>query len=492
MPIIPPQPKKKSSVLVQSGQQKQSKKNKRRIVIAWSILIALIVLFSATFPVKSIPFARSIFGLMGIDVMAEEGLTLAGILMGRAGAAARARTFGGEGSEFAGADGYYYGGRRGTETSWGERFFGGLGAINADTNTARLYNNRAVSRELLKDGKRPQDVGGVAFNPEDRQLYSEVVLTGNEQYRQYAEDPFMPFTETPTPGAGSTFNKPGGIDRIAASTRMDYSSYTASAVQSSIDMRLDKTIGGLETTRSNVRNYSGRGGPYSEAGVAMLYSSAATRAKLPETKKRLADAAFDGSNVEATVISDEKEATGIHSEATASKMNNLNAEQKRANECRLMMQKINSPLANAKTKAASIFQSMQQSGVPSCRTGCPWPLGGNSSKSAADSWNNRINDLTGLCTEIQGYHEQIKQVCRQNTREGTGTCTFGNLGSARIGGCSSWEAIAVCAGGSARPFTYGEFEAENDSFLPELDTDYSTPAPPPEGEGGEGAVTEDE
>ncbi|ACC98253.1 hypothetical protein Emin_0698 [Elusimicrobium minutum Pei191] len=383
-------------------------KDKRNIIGAIVILLLLLLLFT-TVPVAKIPLVRNFFELIGFNDAVNNGYTLAGIV-GRG----TAKTLGFENAWY--------------NDSALARSMSSLSPLDLDEfKQSRLLDAQRLRDEARRRGEEALAIKGVARDREGRITASDYNIDGSRfksGQEGFDENNFdIPLYSDPLgddPVSG--FARPIGGSKFAQNPPYpaDMVGFMGDKLGMANKGKLGQFVdpkGKYRRGRASIGDLGNFGDdPFGQSGTAWVFSRAGDRTKLSETKKALADAAFDGSMAPDDVILKEAEKGGVTEVSGESDPSTFLDNQKLINSCREARLHYNPFVKQARDNMNDIMKNLKNSN-PTCKKKLKLS-GWKCYSSNISGWVSKTSDLMSECNSYNGYQQAIASACKLSTKQG--------------------------------------------------------------------------
>ncbi|MGB2579196.1 hypothetical protein AAIR98_001115 [Elusimicrobium simillimum] len=399
------------------GQKKKGKK------WPYLLLLLLFLLFGSTVPVNKIPGVTHLLIALGMEDVVNRGpASLFRLLAESAGIVSKDAT-----GFFVRNAGVYGGSGYGANSNLNSMLTSVQPVSYEDMTGDRLLNARLMRQQMLREGSKFSGVNSIISPmPDAGFLPSDYNLDPNAynslQNTIYDTELLLSQYDMGDPSE-SGFVKPMGNKKFFVNK--DGPDVASKDIE---DWGLGKAKGGkvdaFVDPKGNYRRGWVRIGdirfngnePINQTGNAWVLSRAANRAKVYESKKLLARAAFDGSELPDDVILSKGDSNiTLDQGAIASDKDDFMSQEDRINICRQARQAYEPQI---KTLLDSINTAVQQLYNDNIHPQCGfWGCRGSS------AWNASKNVVETLCESYNDAQKALAQACGLREKSGTGNCS---------------------------------------------------------------------
>ncbi|MCL2888699.1 MAG: hypothetical protein FWF35_05380 [Elusimicrobia bacterium] len=412
---------KKSSPIVK-------REKDRRWILALIILIILFLLLGTVVPLDKVPGVRSLLVSKGFDDIDNRGVTLLSILTGSSNL--KINSLGGAGI---GAAGRYGGAGGGYDASRSDLSYT-MSAVSpfeqGPLGDTYLLDAQRLREAAIRSGSAVPQVYGVAKNNPDGYSESSDTQVDMSKFNAAQQGLFqgdVPLAREPSDGPPVESSL---VRQTGASDIQTVNPQTNSGTLDYAARNMGKPARGQLQAMVNPKDRSKRGRaplgnlnefgaePLNQAGTSWLFTRAGDRARVQESKKTLARAAFDGS-----VRPDEVVLKGSENAATVSDQASVDKDASQFQNDKLKTKVCQDAMNNNKQALQTLRDDMQTIGTsvidkaPECCINFF-----NDCRSATQdyvNWNALVKQLSDKCVQYNTIQETINQKCGLCSTQGS-------------------------------------------------------------------------
>jgi len=433
-----------------SGQVIKRKKDRRKW-FALLLLLLLFLLFGASVPLDKVPGVGRALAALGLPGVDNRGVTLFGVLSGSYNL--KTGIYGSAFSARPGGAGAVFDGSR-SDLSYA------LGSVSpfAVAGGSYLFN----ARGLQAAGAPVPPVAGVARRPAEGDDESSDRTIDPSKFTapplaEYNNIPFAAETPEGPPPLSSLSVLTGGSGIIGVSA-WQQSMFAAAQRKSGMTGGNLQQMGNqnanyrTETAwAGNLRDFGPE--PLNQAGTSWLFSNAGANARLAETQKMLARAAFDASVImDKTILTEGSSGASVADQASverdASKFVNDKAQMQ---ACKDILAQYDSQLKDSRNKLATLATDLRKKTPGCCGPNQSNLINCNGDGLGVNAWKTALPPLIQACKDYNKIIDAINPPCGyRNTN--SGDCdAIGDPGWGTIYQCQNFPVLT----GQWDPFNPG-------------------------------------
>ncbi|WP_424244712.1 hypothetical protein Dip510_001979 [Elusimicrobium posterum] len=395
----------------QSSFKQKFAKNKKTNITMIILIVIILLLLCTTVPAHRLPGMKFVFGIMGKQYYSDSELSLASILYG----GARGRPH--YSAAMRSGSGYYDENGNFVYTGYSDTILGrNLSAITPltyeDIKQRRLLNSQTMENQMARDGDNFAGIYGTYQEHRDGKKFTpDYNFDPNQAISPDTLPSDIPLFQEPLEGgpAVSTLMKPVRGSGVTASYKPEGGENIIGAAKSVGYAAKGRLRGFMDPKgwyrrgRSPISGLQDDGeDSLGQMGNAWRYSKAGDLSKQFESKKVLAQAAFDASEMLDEVILNREENPTILDLESANSDKNLIAQNRKKNEeCQKAIKDNQKAISQALSDMTAASERASRISIDCCM----W------TSSSEGDWNRAFQDYQDACKKYNELQGKVAAIC---------------------------------------------------------------------------------